>query len=303
MHWAHIKAIWQCYVLYRVSPQKSGTLDFCYFDIRKYSIFKISSDKTLSSEKNDTKIIGWVVLIPWSFLKTVIFNFLFILVTFQSGVMAFLTSIHCCLEAHWSVQTKQRENLWTATCIPTVNSSCRFTKFLNDCVSRNGCRINTTDPNQMILVTFFSEDNVLSDEIKICSIFEYQSNENRAFRFSWDTRYSQGLWLFWLPYIVAREPIDPCKTKQRENLWTAIPAVNSSRRFIKFVNDCVSRNGCRINTIEPNQMILVSFFSDDNTLSDEIKICSIFEYQSNENRAFRFFGDTRYSELQELLYY
>ena len=46
-------------------------------------------------------------------------------------------------------------------------------------------------------------------------------------------------------------------------------------------------------------MILVSFFSEDNVLSDEIKICYIFEFQSNENRAFRFFwGDTRY-RLQE----
>ena len=35
----------------------------------------------------------------------------------------------------------------------------------------------------MILVSFFSEDNVLSDEIKMCYIFEYQSNENRALRF------------------------------------------------------------------------------------------------------------------------
>ena len=35
----------------------------------------------------------------------------------------------------------------------------------------------------MILVSFFSEDSVLSDEIKICDIFEFQSNENRAFRF------------------------------------------------------------------------------------------------------------------------
>ena len=41
-------------------------------------------------------------------------------------------------------------------------------------------------------------------------------------------------------------------------------------------------------------MILVSFFAEDNVLSDEIKICYIFEYQSNENRAFRFLGDTRY---------
>ena len=42
----------------------------------------------------------------------------------------------------------------------------------------------------MILVSVFSEDNVLSDEIKIYYIFEYQSNENRAFRFIWDTRYN-----------------------------------------------------------------------------------------------------------------
>ena len=40
----------------------------------------------------------------------------------------------------------------------------------------------------MILVSFFSEDNVLSDEIKICYIFEYQSNENQAVRFL-DTLY------------------------------------------------------------------------------------------------------------------
>ena len=41
-------------------------------------------------------------------------------------------------------------------------------------------------------------------------------------------------------------------------------------------------------------MILVSFSSDDNVLYDEIKICYIFEYQSNENRAFPFLGDTWY---------
>ena len=47
----------------------------------------------------------------------------------------------------------------------------------------------------MILVSFFSEDNVLSHEIKICNIFEYQSNENGAFRFYWDTRYnSKHFW-------------------------------------------------------------------------------------------------------------
>ena len=41
-------------------------------------------------------------------------------------------------------------------------------------------------------------------------------------------------------------------------------------------------------------MILVSFFSEDNVLSDEIKICYIFQYQSNESRMFHFFRDTHY---------
>ena len=54
--------------------------------------------------------------------------------------------------------------------------------ILNDCVSKNGYRIHTTEPNRMILVSFMLEDNVLSDDIKICYIFEFQSNENRAFR-------------------------------------------------------------------------------------------------------------------------
>ena len=35
----------------------------------------------------------------------------------------------------------------------------------------------------MILVSFFSEDNVSSDEIKICHIFEYESNKILVFRF------------------------------------------------------------------------------------------------------------------------
>ena len=42
-------------------------------------------------------------------------------------------------------------------------------------------------------------------------------------------------------------------------------------------------------------MFLVSLYSKDNVLTDEIKICYIFDYQSNQNWAFRFFGDTGYS--------
>ena len=57
-------------------------------------------------------------------------------------------------------------------------------------VLRNDSRIHVHVPISMILVSFFSEDNVLSDEIKICYTFEYQSNENRAFHIFWDTQYS-----------------------------------------------------------------------------------------------------------------
>ena len=76
--------------------------------------------------------------------NTVLFKFHFIFVTFQSGSMAFLTSIHCCPGAP---QTKQRENLRTA--IPAVNSLRRINKICKyNCVSWAGCRINTTEPNQ-----------------------------------------------------------------------------------------------------------------------------------------------------------
>ena len=52
----------------------------------------------------------------------------------------------------------------------------------------------------MIVVEFCLEDNVWSDEIKICYIFESQSNENRAFRFFFwgggGGRGTPGIW-FW----------------------------------------------------------------------------------------------------------
>ena len=60
----------------------------------------------------------------------------------------------------------------------------------NDHVSRNGQRIKTTQPTSMILVSFFSVENILSDEAKtynIGLIFEWQSSENLPFRFLWDT--------------------------------------------------------------------------------------------------------------------
>ena len=45
-------------------------------------------------------------------------------------------------------------------------------KIDNVCVLRNDHRIKTTQQISIILVSFFSEDNVLFDVIKICNIFE-----------------------------------------------------------------------------------------------------------------------------------
>ena len=69
----------------------------------------------------------------------------------------------------------------------------------------------------------------------------------------------------------------------------------------KIDNDYVLRNDHRIKTTQPFAMILVSFFLEDNVLSDEIKICYIFECQSNESPAFPFFGTPGISTLSQEL--
>ena len=60
--------------------------------------------------------------------------------------------------------------------------------------------------------------------------------------------------------------------------------------------DYVLRNDHRIKTTQPLSIILVSFFSEDNVLSGEIKICyNLWNIRVTEIQACRFFGDTRYS--------
>ena len=54
---------------------------------------------------------------------------------------------------------------------PWLNCHENEEKIDNDYVLRNDYRIKTTQPISMILVSFFSKDNVLYDEIKICYIF------------------------------------------------------------------------------------------------------------------------------------
>ena len=70
-------------------------------------------------------------------------------------------------------------------------------KIDNDHIFRNDYTIKTTQPISMILVQYHSFQKTMFDLMKlkymyihVCYILEYQSNENRAFRIFWDTRYS-----------------------------------------------------------------------------------------------------------------
>ena len=62
-------------------------------------------------------------------------------------------------------------------------------KFENDFVLRNSHRVNITQPNSMILVSFSSVEDVSFDDVKRYCTFRSQGTENLPFRFLWDTRY------------------------------------------------------------------------------------------------------------------
>ena len=65
----------------------------------------------------------------------------------------------------------------------------------------------------------------------------------------------------------------------------------------KFENDCISRKGHRIKIAQPNSMILVSFSSAEDALSNDVNKHNTFSSQGTENPSFRFFRDTRYIVL------
>ena len=58
----------------------------------------------------------------------------------------------------------------------------------------------------------------------------------------------------------------------------------------KFKNECILRNGHRINITQPNLMIVVSFSSAEDVLSNDVKKCNTFSSQGTENLPFRVFG-------------
>ena len=155
---------------YTGCPSKSGTLDFRYFDIRKYSIFWFHQIKhCLLKKKNDTKIIwfGSVVLILQPFLETQSITNLrelfragmavhkFSLCFVRTDLLGVRATMYGSQKSHYpclKMSREWREN-WQWSCL------------------RNYHRIKTTQPISMILVSFFSEDNVLSDGKKKKAIF------------------------------------------------------------------------------------------------------------------------------------
>ena len=63
-------------------------------------------------------------------------------------------------------------------------------KFEKDCVLTNGHRINITQSNLMILVSFSSAGVAWIEDVKRYGTSRSQATENPPFRFLWDTRYS-----------------------------------------------------------------------------------------------------------------
>ena len=108
----------------------------------------------------------------------VIINFLFILGTFQSGIMACLTSIHCCPVAHWSVQTKQRENFNIDCCTAVrwqqgVSEIFNFLDFII-CGGFRGRSFHLSNSHSCRRFTFQDSRGYLQHFFEFCSTICWQ---------------------------------------------------------------------------------------------------------------------------------
>ena len=174
----------------------------------KSVIFYTSLNKTSSTEENDTKIIqfGWVILILCPFLEIQSFsNFAWFLRPMSKELCREKPSIWCFVEAHWSVFlllpriNGLPQNKWKS--FPDTKLRSLVVKIKRnlkiDCISKSRHRFKITQPNLMILVSFFSAEDALSNDVKKDEIFSSQGTENPPFRFLGDTRYSFGKWWKW----------------------------------------------------------------------------------------------------------
>ena len=84
-----------------------------------------------------------------------------------------------------------------------------------------------------------------------------------------------------------------------EDLLRQNPSLVGRKNPAKFEIDCISRNGRRMIITHPNLIILVSFFSAEDALSNDVKKYNTFRTQSTENLPFRFFGTPGISKQPE----
>ena len=134
--------------------------------------------KASSAEENDTKIIkfGWVILILCPFLEIQSFsNFAWFLWPMSEELCREKPSIYgvlwkpigqCFFCCHGTMGYPQN-TLWKAFPDNSSLIGCKNqAKLENDCISRNGRRIKITQPNLMILVSFSSAEDALSNDVK-----------------------------------------------------------------------------------------------------------------------------------------
>ena len=142
-----------------------------------------------SAEENDTKIIkfGWVILNLCPLLEIQsVSNFAGFLRPMSEELCRDRPSIWCLVEAFH--KTPWGRSVPTQVFAHRSEKSSEISKWLY--FKKNGHSIKITQPNLMILVSFSSADDTLSNDIKKHNTFSSQSTENPPFRFLWDTRYS-----------------------------------------------------------------------------------------------------------------
>ena len=170
--------------IYTGCPPKSGTLVFRYFDIRKDSIFWFHQTKHCILKRMIPRLFDFVRKY-WFYNHFLKHSHLRILLNLPELLMAGI-AVHkfslCFVCTDQWASGQQCMDIRKAT-IPAWKCHENEAKVDNDYILRNDHRIKTAQPISMILVSFVSEDNVLSNEIKTYYIVEYQSNENRAFAF------------------------------------------------------------------------------------------------------------------------
>ena len=96
------------------------------------------------------------------------------------------------------------------------------------------------------------------------------------------------------PDLVENKPIDPWQQKKHHTVHIHHSSLIGRKNQAKFENDCISRNGHRINITQPNLMILVSFSSAEDVFSNDVKTYKTFSSQGTKKPPFRFLGHPVY---------